>query len=190
MVNDLAIDQHDRLLDIGGGTGRNLEFLGESINKLDQATVLDLCEPLLQQAQKRIERLGWENVDTVCTDATTWRSDKPYSIATCSYSLSMIPDWYAAIDNALANLAPGGQLAVVDFYLSRKHPRDTFTQHGYLRRHFWRWWFAHDNVFLREDLLPYLCDRCPDHRVTETMAKVPYMPFKVPVFRFIGKKPL
>ena len=46
---------------------------------------------------------------------TTWQSIEAYDIATCSYSLSMIPDWYAAIDNALANLKPGGQLGGLIF---------------------------------------------------------------------------
>ena len=32
-----------------------------------------------------------------------------------SYSISMIPDWNGAIDRALALLAPGGELHIVDF---------------------------------------------------------------------------
>ena len=32
-----------------------------------------------------------------------------------SYSLSMIPDWQAALDEAMRHLAPGGTLHVVDF---------------------------------------------------------------------------
>ena len=61
-------------------------------------------------------------------------------------------------------------------------------KHGYLRRHFWPWWFGHDNVHLHQDILPYLIDKLVDVKLTETLAKVPYMPGKVPVFRLTGRK--
>lgn len=186
---DLEIHPGRRLLEVGGGTARNLEFLGEQISVLEQVTVLDLCQPLLDRAQERIDRLGWGNVETCTADATTWRAEAPYHIITCSYSLSMIPDWFAAIDNAINNLAPGGQFAVVDFYRSRKHPDTGLRKHGYLRRHFWSWWFSHDGVHLRDDLVPYLRHRLTDCQITETLARVPYVPGKVPVVRLIGRKP-
>jgi hypothetical protein len=36
-------------------------------------------------------------------------------LVTCSYSLTMIPDWRRAIDVAYALLRDGGQMAVADF---------------------------------------------------------------------------
>ncbi len=40
-----------------------------------------------------------------------------------SYSLSMIPDWEAALAQALAAVAPGGSLHIVDFGQQEKLPR-------------------------------------------------------------------
>jgi hypothetical protein len=42
-----------------------------------------------------------------------------------SYALTMIADWRRALDNALAMLAPGGTLGVVDFHLPDR-PRNRF----------------------------------------------------------------
>ena len=137
LIDSLPIEAGQRVLDVGGGTGRNLEFFGEKIQEFEQATVLDLCRPLLDQAQQRVEHHGWTNVDTVCADATTWRAEQPRDITTFSYALTMIPDWFAAFDNAIQNTKPGGIVAVVDFHLSRKHANEGWAQHGYFRRHFW-----------------------------------------------------
>lgn len=40
-----------------------------------------------------------------------------------SYTLSMIPDWQAALAQAVCNLAPGGSLHVVDFGQQERLPR-------------------------------------------------------------------
>lgn len=190
LINSLpALEAGQRLLDVGGATGRTLEFFGESIKDFEQVTVLDLCRPLLVQAQKRIEGQRWHNVNTICADASTWQADKPYNLTIFSYSMSMIPDWYAAFENAITNTVPGGTIAVVDFYLSRKHASKGRAQHGYLCRHFWHWFFSHDNVFLRDDLLPYIMRRLENCQVTETMERIPYTPCKVPVFRCWGTTP-
>jgi len=39
----------------------------------------------------------------------TWATD-PVDVVTFSYSLSMMPDWLAALDNAKRILRPGGQI--------------------------------------------------------------------------------
>ena len=188
LFDGLPLHEGDRLLDVGAGTGRNIAFLGERRAQLSVVTLLDLCGPLLDVARQRIARESWDNVSVEQADATKWLAAEPYQCITFSYSLTMIPDWYRAIDQAIANLAPGGTLAAVDFYSSRKHPRDGMVKHGYLRRHFWPWWFGHDNVQLHQDMLPYLCDRLEAVEVTETLAPVPYVLGKVPVFRFMGRK--
>jgi S-adenosylmethionine-diacylgycerolhomoserine-N-methlytransferase len=44
-----------------------------------------------------------------------------------SYSLSMIPNWTAVLDRAIASLKPGGKLHVVDFGDQRRLPRTART---------------------------------------------------------------
>ena len=56
-------------------------------------------------------------------DATEFRpSEGQADVVTLSYALTMIPDWFAAIENACAMLKPGGVIGVADFYVSRKRP--------------------------------------------------------------------
>ncbi|MDX1961900.1 MAG: methyltransferase domain-containing protein [Pirellulales bacterium] len=177
-----------RWLEMGGGTGANLEFLGERIRDLGHVDIVDLCGPLLEIAQRRIADRGWTNVHTTEYDATTFQAE-PYDVITFSYSLTMIPDWFAALERATALLKPGGMLGVVDFYVSRKHPDQGRARHGWLTRSFWPFWFNRDNVFPNPDHLPYLQRHFTLELLEEGRAKVPYVPFaRVPYYVFVGRK--
>ena len=108
MCRLVAPQPGERWVDMGGGTGANLEFLADSIADLASATVVDLSPSLLEMTRDRIKERGWSNTQAVEADATTWQpEDGPVDVVTFSYSLTMIPDWFAAIDNALAMLKAG-----------------------------------------------------------------------------------
>ncbi len=178
-------------VDMGGGTGSNLEYAAESIPQLKKAYVVDLSTSLLECARRRIDEHGWTNVEAVEADATTFRpAEGQADIVTFSYSLTMIPDWFAAIENALAMLKPGGVIGVVDFYVSRKYPGDGLRRHSWFTRSFWPVWFANDNVFPSRDHAPFLHRHFEPIGFVEQLAIVPYIPFiRTPYYRFIGRKP-
>ena len=108
---------------------------------------------------------------------------------TFSYSLTMMPDWFAAIENAWSILKPGGTLGAVDFYVARKHAGDGSARHGFLGRHFWPMFFSRNDVFLSPDHLPYLRRRFAQVECSESRGRVPYLPLlRAPYYTFIGKK--
>jgi S-adenosylmethionine-diacylgycerolhomoserine-N-methlytransferase len=177
-------------IDMGGGTGANLDYFGDSIQKLRKVYVLDLSHSLLEIAKQRIAAKGWTNVEAVEADATTFRpADGPVDVVTFSYSLTMIPDWFAAIENALAMLKPGGVIGVVDFYVARKYASSGLARHGWLTRTFWPTWFALDNVFPSPDHVPFLHRHFDVLHFQEHRARVPYIPLaRVPYYLFVGRK--
>jgi S-adenosylmethionine-diacylgycerolhomoserine-N-methlytransferase len=179
------------LVDVGGGTGSNLEYLGDSIRELGQAYIVDLTPSLLKVADERIVAKGWSNVKTLHADATilSLPEGKQADVVTFSYSLTMIPDWFAAIDAAWRMLKPGGLIGVVDFYVGRKWPEQGRARHAWSTRHFWRTWFDSDNVFPNPDHIPYLQNRFETVSLDEQRAKLPYMPVvRMPYYRFVGRK--
>lgn len=181
-------------VDLGGGTGANLEMMGdEAVMSFAKVYLVDLCGPLLEVARKRCEERGWHNVQIVEDDATTWVPDEGFGqvdLVTFSYSLTMIPDWFAALEHASALLAPGGLIGTVDFYVARKHPAPGMAAHSWLQRTFWPTWFTMDDVNLNRDHLPYLLRKFTSVQCIEGLASVPYigrlLP-KVPYYRFIGR---
>jgi S-adenosylmethionine-diacylgycerolhomoserine-N-methlytransferase len=157
---------------------------------LGKIYVLDLSHSLLEIAKQRVAERDWTNVETVEADATTFQPPGgPVDVVTFSYSLTMIPDWFAALENALAILKPGGTIGVVDFYVSRKYASDGLARHGWWTRSFWPTWFALDNVFPSPDHVPFLHRHFDVLHFEEHRAKVPYIPMsRVPYYLFVGRK--
>lgn len=188
--NEIDAPEGGVWVDMGGGTGSNLENFGERMGRLKKVYVVDLSHSLLEVAKQRMKERGWHNAQAVEADATTFQPpDGPVDVVTFSYSLTMIPDWFAAIENALAMLKPGGLLGVVDFYVSRKYPGDGLKRHSWFTRNFWPTWFSNDNVYPSPDHVPFLHRRLEPLHFDERMAKVPYIPFvRTPYYTFVGKK--
>lgn len=187
----IPIPQGARWVDFGGGTGANVETIANRLDRIERLEIVDLSNSLLQVAQQRIAQHGWENVTTHCCDVSRFTPDAAVDIVTFSYSLTMIPDWFAAIENALRILKPGGTIGVVDFYVARKHPAVSDRRHGGVTRWFWPIWFAKDNVFLSSDHLPYLRAKFECTEVHEDRGSLPFVPLaSVPYYRFVGRKPI
>ena len=199
-IRSLDLPHRARVVDLGGGTGANLEFLTPlQRTRIESWQIVDLCRPLLTVAAQGIETRGDRFVSLHEADATTWQPEDPADVVVFSYSLTMMPDWVSALENAWHLLKPGGQILVVDFYVSRKHVSGSRVsrrvghpvRHGAFARHFWPAWFAWDNVFLSPDHLPWLEGHFEPVTVRESMCRLPFLPgSRVPWYRFTGRKVL
>ena len=188
LVDLLPAAAGDRIVELGAGTGRNLEFFGPRLEQLDQFEAIDLCSALLDVARRRWANLP--NVRVVEADATRYVPAQPVEVVYFSYALTMIPDWRVAIDHALAMLRPGGALGVVDFYSPAPYDDEGRLSRRARANRFWRAWFAHDGVRLSEEHLPYLRGRLAVEVCSERAGPVPYLPWlRVPYYIFVGRKP-
>lgn len=177
-------------IDFGGGTGSNLETIADRLGTFDAIYVVDMSPSLLSRLRDRCSRHGWTNVHGIEGDATDWQPpDGRADVVTFSYSLTMIPDWFAAIDNAARILRTEGLIGVVDFYVSRKYPDPPLRRHRWWTRSFWPLWFANDNVYPSADHLPYLRRRFREIDLLEAVTRLPYLPgSRMPYFQFIGMR--
>jgi len=63
-------------LQIGGGTGWNIEAMSEYVDVpefFSSVYLVDFSPSLCEVARKRFKRLGWKNVKVVCQDARAFR---------------------------------------------------------------------------------------------------------------------
>lgn len=190
LFEDLPAPEGGTWLDLGCGTARNVEAWGDRLTNFRQATLVDLSESLLGIAGKRVEEKGWDNIELKHADATKVEIEpESIDVVTFCYSLTMIPNWWDAVDHALTLLKPGGTIGVVDFYVSKKYPAENHAKHSWFRRHFWPVWFSSDNVHPSADLLPYLETRFESVSLNEQAGKIMWIPLlRIPYFRFVGKK--
>lgn len=109
-----------QILEIGCGTGRNLIAAARRWPEA-HFTGLDISAAMLETAQASIARKGLNRpINLIEADACHF-TDSPqfdgrrYDRIFMSYTLSMIPAWERAIEEALSALAPGGRVHIVDF---------------------------------------------------------------------------
>ncbi|MBZ9883948.1 class I SAM-dependent methyltransferase [Mesorhizobium sp. CA10] len=120
LIDGLDVPQGGTVLELGCGTGRNIAL---AARRYPDARFfgLDISAEMLETASAAIAREGLsDKVRLSRGDATDFDAMALFGIAQfdrvfVSYSLSMIPGWEKTVSAALAALAPGGSLHVVDF---------------------------------------------------------------------------
>jgi len=127
LIADLDAPDGGTVLEAACGTGRNLVVAARRYPRA-RFYGFDISEEMLKQARRNIDRAGLSDRITVAQgDATDFDPQALFGVAGfdrifISYSLSMIPPWRAAIAEALAHVAPGGSLHVVDFGQQERLP--------------------------------------------------------------------
>jgi S-adenosylmethionine-diacylgycerolhomoserine-N-methlytransferase len=120
LIAELKPNASDAVLEIGCGTGRNLIMAARRYPSARFYGV-DVSTVMLTRAIDSLGRAGLAgrarvaHGDAAAFDPQRLFGREKFDRIFISYSISMIPDWNGAIDRALALLAPGGELHIVDF---------------------------------------------------------------------------
>ncbi len=118
-VARMGLQPNSDVLEVGCGTGLNFHYVIDELGADSRLVGLDFSADMLQRAERRVAQKGWSNVELVQGDATKLALGRAFDAILFAYSLTMIPDWPAAVDRAVEHLKPGGRLVVLDF--SRFH---------------------------------------------------------------------
>ena len=165
MLAELEPPPGGSVLEIGCGTARNLlcaarlypdaEFFG-----------IDVSEQMLKTARASIDRSPFrESIRVAHADATTFCPRSAFRLYAAdrifiSYALSMIPAWEAVIERVIGQLAPRGELHIVDFGTMEGMPQ--------LPRRIMRAWLARFSVTPRADLESAIRQAASRHRRSAT----------------------
>lgn len=115
-IRRLALRPDSRVLEIGCGTGLNFPYLLEHLDpRRGRIVGLDFSPDMLRRAQRRVAAAGWPHVELVHADAAQLSLPEHFDAILLAYSLSMIPDFQAALERACAHLEADGRLVVLDF---------------------------------------------------------------------------
>lgn len=128
MLKGLDVPEAGRVLEAGCGTGRNLLRAARS-NPQGLFYGFDISSQMLASASStaRRSRQG-DRIFITRGDAQSFAARHHFGLsrgfdrAYFSYTLSMVPDWQAAVRNTLAQLNDEGSLHIVDFGTMRPWP--------------------------------------------------------------------
>jgi S-adenosylmethionine-diacylgycerolhomoserine-N-methlytransferase len=128
LLDRLAPPVGGSILEIGCGTGRNL--IGAARRYKDAKLFgIDISQEMLKTALGTMGRVGLEKrVRVACADATSFDpllslGQRQFDRIYFSYTLSMVPEWQAALRHAFSLLSRDGELHIVDFGQCEGLPR-------------------------------------------------------------------
>lgn len=154
LLRRMEIEDADQVLEVGCGTGRNLIRLAQ-MHHGARFYGLDASHEMLKTSTAKLAQIPQASHVTLrhCLAEEldyrqTFGLTEPFDLIFFSYALSMIPSWRPALDAALANLKPRGNLFILDFWDGSDLPV-SFSR--LLTR-----WLALFDVKYRPELLHYL----------------------------------
>ena len=123
LIDELDLPDGGTVLEIACGTGRNLARIGRRFPTAELHG-LDISSEMLRSARAKLgAAVPLAQGDARAFEAAALVGREQFDRIVLSYAVSMIPDWPQAIEAALAHLAPGGSLHIVDFGDQTGYPR-------------------------------------------------------------------
>ena len=157
--------RNKKVLDIGGATGFNFEYIKDNVSIYKEITILDLCKSLLEVADARIQLNNWKNVKTQHKDVMTFTQTQKYDVIMISYTLTMVPDWKLILEKIRDLLEDDGYFVITDFTVDENES-------------FWKRVFATDKVYLNSDHVKYIRTLFKQEKYfKEDYGGFPYVPF-------------
>jgi len=103
-----------RVLDVGVGTGLELPMFSRDL----RVTGIDLCEPMLRRAGKRVAEQGLTHVEglSVMDAQHLGFADASFETVIAPYVLSVVPSPPACLDEWFRVLKPGGELILANHF--------------------------------------------------------------------------
>ena len=113
-----------RVLDVGVGTGLSLSEYARTTRLCG----VDISEPMLRRALKRVRALGLSNVETLAVmDAKNLAfPDAFFDAVVAQYVITAVPDPEATLDDFIRVLKPGGELILVNHIGAESGARRVF----------------------------------------------------------------
>lgn len=116
-VQKLDLRPGQTVLDVACGTGLNSYAIQAAIGPQGRLIGLDYTAAMLEQAQKRVERWGWQNVSLIQGDVMQLDLSEKVDAILCTFAIGLLPNVHRALERMLAALRPGGRILISDFKL-------------------------------------------------------------------------
>lgn len=132
IARQLGLMPGERILDLACGTGLNFEALEEAVGPEGSIIGIDYTPEMLIQAQKKLERAGWRNIELLRGDAADFELSEPVDAAICTLAIGLFADRRRVLQRMIGAVKPGGLVLIADGKLSERW-------YGFLVKPLLRW---------------------------------------------------
>lgn len=120
-IDQLQLQPGGRVLEVGCGSGANLEYLVRGVGPSGQVVGVDISPQMVAAARARVQRHGWSNVQVVESPAESMHLAGSFD-GLLLFAMHDVLTSPAAITRSLAHLGPGGRVVVVSPALADRLP--------------------------------------------------------------------
>ena len=114
-IDRMAIQKGDRVLEVGVGTGINLNLYPRNCH----VTGIDFSPPMLEKARERVDRFGLPHVRLLQMDAANLKfADGSFDIVYAPYLISVVPDPVRVAREMRRVCRVGGRIIFLNHFLS------------------------------------------------------------------------
>jgi phosphatidylethanolamine/phosphatidyl-N-methylethanolamine N-methyltransferase len=115
-IHNMELKSGEQILEIGVGTGLSLELYPKDV----KITGIDLSREMLEQAFRRVLKLGLSNVELKKMDAQHLEfADDSFDTSVAMYVASVVPDPAQMVREIVRVTKPGGKIYIVNHFSRR-----------------------------------------------------------------------
>jgi demethylmenaquinone methyltransferase/2-methoxy-6-polyprenyl-1,4-benzoquinol methylase len=122
-VKSLELEPGDTVVDLGCGTGLNFSSLNAAVGPKGKIVGVDITDKMLDQAKKKVEENGWENIELVHSDVAIYDIPKNIDGVISTFALTYSNKYDKVISQSYAALKPGKKFALLDIKMSSGRAR-------------------------------------------------------------------
>ena len=115
VIEALAPQPGDTIIEIGCGTGMNFPLLQEKLGPEGKIIGVDLSEAMLKRSEYRISAAGWKNVELIHSSAADYAFPDVVDGIIATGVLTYEPDYDKVIEQGTRALASGKRWVVFDY---------------------------------------------------------------------------
>jgi ubiquinone/menaquinone biosynthesis C-methylase UbiE len=115
-INQLALSQGDRVLDVCCGSGASAIPAAVHVGSTGYVLGVDIAESLLELARKKSQQQGLENIEFRCADFENLNlPSTSFDAVVCVFGIFFVPDMLTAVRELWRMVRPGGKLAITSW---------------------------------------------------------------------------
>ena len=109
----LNLSEESVVLDVACGPGLNFKIIESYLSEKGKLIGVDISSGVLELARKRVEKYGWTNVELVNQSIVDYEPGMLFDAVLCTFAMTIIPAYEAALERMFALLKPKGRLAIL-----------------------------------------------------------------------------